>query len=402
LTNLGEYLNSIKDIVRRNEQQEWFVKLERTVKKGMDLYLSSSEEVQRRIWDELRNRARTEEIKAWYSEPEGRSLFQGTSVSSLTIPYEMPEPLRLNSIDDLEEKISESYIELHNRYAPQVRNAILENVDEWISQGLYYGVVICSKVISQAFGLSISHTDVIFEVDGYRVDPHEITSYPQEVREAYFEKCRNKVECFRGIDLEQVELEASLVLADISKPKIERYRDKIMLAPIRCNEIASVLSERIVERIIEKTSGKIMPKGLTVVIYDTDTPYTYHEIMGYSARSLSPVLPGLTVLGSSGTIDAFRWLYAYRISLITQKIQKGSLYSEAQKNFMPFVFFGVLVWRDAEILLDMNNLSRLRYRGNLSPHLEFAYMMSILCKEGGDITSAFSWEEFRKKHLFPA
>jgi hypothetical protein len=195
-------------------------------------------------------------------------------------------------------------------------------------------------------------------------------------------------------------LESSLILSDISKPKIEDYKDKILLAPVRCNEIAAVLSEHIVEKITEKTSGKIRPKGLAVVIYDTDTPYTYHEMMGYSRRSLSPVLPGLTVLGTSGTVDAFRWLYAYRLSLIAQKVQKGSLYSEVQRCFMPFMFFGVLVWRDAEILLDLQNLSRLRYRGNLSPDLEFAYLMPTLYRdnEQGD-QSAFSWDKFKEKHL---
>ncbi len=43
---------------------------------------------------------------------------------------------------------------------------------------------------------------------------------------------------------------------------------------------------------------------------------------------------------------------------------------------LPFIFFGVLVWRDAEILLEMENLSKLRYRGNISPDLEFGYLMS--------------------------
>jgi len=396
---LKEYLKPISEIVRSDVQRKWFLALEERGKKGMALYQSFDEDEKRRIWDELRNRVRTEEIKAWYSEPEGESFFQGTSISSLTIPYTLSEPLKLLSINDLEEEIANAYIQLHRKHVNKVRGAIQENVDDWISKGLYYGIVISSKVISQAFDLSVSHKDVVLDIEGYRVDPHEITSYPLAVREAYFEKCQDKLDCFSGLEVEQRELEASLVLADISKPRISKYKDKMLLAPIRCNEIASILSSRVVEKIIEKTSGKIMPSGLTVVIYDSDTPYAYHEIMGYNARILSPVLPGLIVLGSSGTIDAFRWLYAYRISLIAQKVQKSSHYSEVQRRFMPFVFFGVLVWRDAEILLDMNSLSKLRYRGNLSPDLEFPYLIPSFYIEKGDSLSAISWEKFRKNHL---
>ena len=57
---------------------------------------------------------------------------------------------------------------------------------------------------------------------------------------------------------------------------------------------------------------------------------------------------------------------------------KSSLYSEVHRDFIPFVFFGVLVPRDADILLDMKNLSTLRYKGNLSPQLEYLFLVSDL------------------------
>lgn len=397
--NLSNYIKPITEIIRRKEQQEWFSRLEETALKGEEIYNICGEGFRRWVWDEFNNRVRTEEIKAWYSEPEKGSLFQGTSVSSLTIPYETSNPLRFESMDHLEGCIANAYIELHDRHAGTVKGAILEDIDDWIMEGLYYGVVVCSKVISQALGLYIEKSDVIFEVDGHRVDPHEITSYPKEVREDYFEKCRKRIECFNGIEIEQRELEGSLVLSDISKPKLIEYNNKIILAPIRCNEIASLLSEGVTKKIREKTRGSIRPMSLSVVIYDTDTPYTYHKIMGYNARTLSPVLPGLTMLGASGTIDAFKWLYAYRVSLIAQKMQKGSLYSQVHGRFVPFVFFGVLVPRDAEILLDMDNLHRLRYRGNLSPAIEFAYLIADFYKDWMETPSPFSWEDFRKRHF---
>jgi hypothetical protein len=112
-----------------------------------------------------------------------------------------------------------------------------------------------------------------------------------------------------------------------------------------------------------------------VTIYDTDTPYTYHQIAGYYNSPLAPILPGITLLGVSGTIDAFRWLYAYRVSLIAQKLMKSSLCSEVSRKFIPFIFFGVLVKRDADILLDMDQLGILRYRGNISPYIEYCYLL---------------------------
>jgi len=149
---------------------------------------------------------------------------------------------------------------------------------------------------------------------------------------------------------------------------------------VRCNEIAAFLALRVKRLIKDKTNGDIEPRSLSITIYDTDTPYTYHHLIGCNGQPFSPILPGLIVLGASGTIDAFRWLYAYRLSLITQKIQKGSLYSEVHKNYIPFVYFGVLVPRDAEILLDMDKLDKLRYRNNISPQIEFLYLLPSLYK----------------------
>ena len=396
---LNEYLKKIDRVLSSQEQQAWLEKLEKRTMEGFQLFASADKDGRLEISDNFRDRVRTEEIKAWYSEPQGDSLFQGTSISSLTIPYKTSNPLEFNTVIELEEEIADGYIELHNRHAESVSTAILEDTQSWLKEGLYYGVVIGAKVISQAFGLFVLDKDVIFSVDGHCVDPHEITSYPKDIRDSYFMECKKRISCFDGMELKRNELEASLVLADISKPKLDKYKGKILLAPIRCNEIAALLSERVAERIREKTSGKINPRSLSITIYDTDTPYTYHEVMGYGSCSFSPTLPGLTILGSSGTIDSFKWLYAYRVSLISQKIQKGSLYSEVHREFMPFVFFGVLVPRDADILLDMNNLHRLRYRGNFSPELEFAYLVPRLYVEEERNLPDYSWDQFRSRYF---
>lgn len=375
----ADYLKRVDSLVAGDAAQSaWYEKLARQVREGEALFCDADTHKRTSLLGEFGNRVRTEEIKAWYSSPEGDSLFQGTSISSLTIPCELASPLEMRTIIDLETAMADHYIRLHDAYAGKVRGAIVEDVEGWIRGGLYYGVVVASKVVSQALGLTAARADIVRKVGGCLVDPHEITAYPQDVREKYFDKVAAGLECFDGIGLSRKELETSLILADISKPRLRKYEGKLLLAPVRCNEIAMLLAHGVKELVIEKTDGRISPKSLTVVIYDTDTPYTYHRLLGYNANPLAPVLPGLTALGASGTIDAFRWLYAYRVSLVAQKIQKGSLYSQAHGRFIPFVFFGVLVPRDAEILLDMANLDKLRYRGNLSPLMEFCYLLPLI------------------------
>ena len=376
---LADYLEHLNYATKEDpDQAEWYGKLYREVEKGIHLFNAASQQRKSDLLREFENRIRTEEIKAWYSSPDGDTLFQGTSISSLTIPCELAAPLDISDVCELEAALATWYVALHEKHAETVRGAVLEDVSKWIEEGLYYGVVISSKLITQAFGLTAPHGDVVLQVGDHLVDPHEIISYPQDVRERYFEEVGKRIDCYGDMELTREEMESSLILADISKPRIERYESQIMLAPVRCNEIAAAMSRRITKLIEEESRGSIVPRSVEVVIYDTDTPYTYHHLLGCNGNPLAPVLPGLTVMGASGTIDAFRWLYTYRVSLVAQKIQKGSLYSQAHQRFIPFVYFGVLVPRDAEILLDMNNLGKLRYRGNICPQMEFCYLLPTL------------------------
>lgn len=373
---LADYLRGLD--LAEPAQIQWRQRLRDGFDEGSRL-LAQADESKRRLYAGLfRDWVRTEETKAWYSEPDRGSLFQGTSVTSLTVPWETEEPLPLTDILDLEEQLVTAYIASHDRHEAAVRRANQDNVDKWVAEGLYFGVVIGSKILSQAFGLSVQADKVVFAVDGVMIDPHEITTYPPQLRERYFRECLRQLDCFDGLGLTQSEMEESLALADISKPRIERWRGRLLLGPVRCNEIAAMLSRRLTRAINERTHGRIAPRSLQVTIYDTDTPYTYHQIAGYYGRDDAPVLPGLTCLGASGTIDAFRWLYTYRASLIAQKMMKSSLWSEVERRYVPFVFLGVLVERDAEILLDLDRLGLLRYGGNLSPVIEYSYLLPRL------------------------
>ncbi len=378
MQTLAQYLNSLDSIIPSDRQMKWFSRLEEQVSAGYSLFKNSSMDHRERLRIEFDNWVRTEEIKAWYGEPEGDSLFQGTSITSLTIPAGFEKPLQIKNISDLENEIADSYIRLHDQHKDAVINASLENVDKWISEGIFYGVVIASKVISQSFDLTVPHRDIIFEVDGIEVDPHEILSYSSEIRERYFSICKKNIACFKDLAITQQEFEESLVLSDISKPKIEKYSGKLILGPIRCNEICAAMSNNITSLIRKKTDGRISPRSLMVSIYDSDTPYTYHKLAGWNGQQLAPTLPGITLLGSSGSISAFRWTYLYRSALIAQKIMKSSLYSETKGRFFPFVFFGVLVERDANILLDLDELGLLRYNGNISPAIEYSYIIPKL------------------------
>lgn len=375
---LKSYLEKSSAYTENPEWLKWKTVLEDRITKNFALYEGLSTHEKRQIADQFQNRVRTEELKAWYGSPEGQSIFQGTSISSLTIPARYENPLHLDNISQLENEIADQYIKQHDRLCEPVRNSIVEDVEKWIEEGLFYGVCIASKMLSQAFDLHACATDIIFDVDGYLVDPHQITAYPERVRQKYFEKVTKRLSCYEGLEIDRQSLESSLILADISKPNLVKYNDRILLAPVFCNLIAEVLSKRIRDKIEIMSRGRINLPSLSVTIYDTDTPYTYYHLIGCGGQPRAPELPGLSVLGCSGTILAFKWLYSYRISLISQKIMKSSLYSEVHRDFIPFVFFGVLVPRDAEILLNMKQLSTLRYKGNLSPQLEYMFLLSDL------------------------
>lgn len=374
VSELLKYLKGLQADSHLDRQRNWSDRLRAGVIAG-DILFRETGEIERlakAFWDWVR----TEELKAWYGEHEMGSLFQGTSVTALTAPSVHNEPLDFEGIAMLEDVIANDYIRNHDLNEPKIRSAIVENVDRWMGEGAYYGVAIASKVISQAFGFTVLADDIVFSVNGVAVDPHQITTYDKPIRERYFEECIKRLNCFDGLELEQRELESALVLADISKPNLEKYSNKLIVAPVRCNEIAAVLSRRVTKLIAEKSSGRIKPKSLMVTIFDTDTPYTYHQINGYYGRADAPILPGITILGISGSIDAFRWLYAYRVALVAQKAMKSSLYSEIAREFIPYTFFGVLVERDADILLDLENLDLLRYRGQVSPYLEYRYLIA--------------------------
>ena len=109
-------------------------------REGEILY-AQADNSRRRLFDQtFRDSIRTEELKAWYGEPEGNSLFQGTFVSSLTIPCSLNAPLPLSGIDELEESIADHYIRLHDAHEKTVRQASLESVDKWMAEGLFFGV----------------------------------------------------------------------------------------------------------------------------------------------------------------------------------------------------------------------------------------------------------------------
>ncbi len=157
---ISEYLKKLDPLVSENKSQlAWYEKLEKRVKEGIEIFEMADYPTRAALLEEFRSRVQTEAIKAWYSSPEGYSLFQGTSISSLTIPCEFSSPLRFQSIYDLEEAIADGYIRLHDEHESVVNKAIIEDIDDWLKAGLYYGVVISSKVISQAFGLTVPHEE---------------------------------------------------------------------------------------------------------------------------------------------------------------------------------------------------------------------------------------------------
>ena len=161
--------------------------MEERLRENSTLYESLSTYEKNRTAAEFQNRIRTEELKAWYGSPEGESIFQGTSISSLTIRASYNNPLKLDDISSLEIQIAKRYIQEHDRLRKCVKDAIIEDTQEWIKKGLFYGVCIASKVLSQAFALHANASDIVF--DG--LDDLDCGFRVRGYRDIYGYSCKN-------------------------------------------------------------------------------------------------------------------------------------------------------------------------------------------------------------------
>ena len=101
--DLTSYIQLL-DIESDPVQQEWYERFTTGVRKGQSLFENATPKKQASFKSMFDLWVQTEELKAWYGEPEKGSLFQGTSISSLTIPYELQDPLIINGIEDLENR----------------------------------------------------------------------------------------------------------------------------------------------------------------------------------------------------------------------------------------------------------------------------------------------------------
>ncbi|HNX90780.1 MAG TPA: hypothetical protein PKG81_02875, partial [Candidatus Omnitrophota bacterium] len=228
--NIEKYILSKKTVLDSASQCQWKARLD--TKMG---FFNGIKEKPHELYQYFERRVRTEELKAWYSSPDPGDLFQGTSISSLVIPATFKRPLEIKGVEQLVEEIADCYIRYHDKYAKAVSDAIVESVEGWIKEGLFYGVVLPSKIISQAFDLAVDTRSLVVDIEGDAIDPHEITSYPAEIREKYFNSVRPGIECLSDMNISRQEFEASLILADVSKPKIQKYKGKALLGPIKCN-----------------------------------------------------------------------------------------------------------------------------------------------------------------------
>ncbi len=161
----SEYIKLADEYMDNSMQSQWYEKVEKRCRLGRELVESLTINEIDDVVDEFNSRIRTEELKAWYGAPDSETLFQGTSVSALTVPAEYSEPLPLHTVLDLEHNLADSYIKAHDEHEATVSGAIIEDVQEWMDEGLFYGVVVASKIISQAFNLSIAADDVVFEAE---------------------------------------------------------------------------------------------------------------------------------------------------------------------------------------------------------------------------------------------
>lgn len=294
-------------------------------------------------------------VQAFQSEMD----FGGTSVTALIRRPTLSAPIHVESLEGIAEIIAREYVLESRSLEPKLQNGFSrEEVDLFKQHGVFYGVHISPKLIATCEQLVVDHKDLLIE--GFP-DPYELPKHPREVIDAYFVELKKQ----RGLDLEL----SSLVLADTTTP--EGMEGKKILNPTGLNEKLAKLSDI--------TTQKVRDAGVNVdplyfVSTDTDTPQRVLLSEGKSLLQGFPLTPGLTMCGSTATIDGFDFKYAYRIGLIAQTISNNIISSRMQGSYSPFIFVGMLSpFGYSNGAIPTGKMGDLRYQGNIDLKKEFEY-----------------------------
>lgn len=285
--------------------------------------------------------------------------FGGTSVTSLIRRPSLAQQLEPRSLDDVAESIAGAYVAEAKSLLPHLRKAFTaEEVELFAGHGIFYGVHVSPKLLALAEGLVVEHKDL--RIDGFP-EPYSLPKMPREVIDAYFTKLREE----RGLDIDLT----SIILSDTTTP--QGFEGKRILNPSNMNSKLVTLSELVAQRLQDKG---VRADPLYLLCTDTDSPHRVLICQNQKPLEGYPLTPGLTLCGSTATMEGFDFKYVYRFGLIAQTITSNIIGSRMQSSFSPFVLVGMLSpFGYTNGAIPTGKMGNLRYEGDIDLRKEFLF-----------------------------
>jgi hypothetical protein len=286
-------------------------------------------------------------------------VFGGTSVTSLIRIPELSKQFYPGSYSDLADVIAEQYVQESKAIAPLLDRAFTpKEVDLFMEHGLFYGVHISPKFLALAENLVVEHSELL--LDGFP-EPYQLPKESAEVVQQYFKELKKQ----KGLDIDI----SSLVLADTTTPK--GFEGKKILNPTGLNEKLKTLSELTTKAVNQRG---VKCDSLYFLCTDSDSPHRLHLSQQQQVSEGYPLTPGLTMCGSTATMDGFDFKYMYRFGIIAQLLSNNIIGSRMKGKFSPFTFVGMLSpFGYVNGAIPTGEMGELRYEGNIDLKKEFLH-----------------------------
>ncbi|PIZ52330.1 hypothetical protein COY27_00610 [Candidatus Woesearchaeota archaeon CG_4_10_14_0_2_um_filter_33_13] len=286
-------------------------------------------------------------------------IFGGTSVTSVIRKPELEQQIEPSSYQELAEIIAGCYVRESAIVSPLLKEGFSEKERKLFAEhGLFYGVHISPKLLALSERLIVGHDDLILK--GFP-EPYRLPKESTEVVTAYFAELKKQ----KGFDLDL----SSLVLSDTTTPN--GYEGKRILNPTDLNPKLAKLS-KLITAAINDLGVNCDP--LYVICTDSDSPHRILLTQEQKPMEGYPLTPGLTMCGSTATLEGFDFKYAYRMGIISQIISNNIIGSRIKGKFSPFTFFGMLSpFGYVNGAIDTGKMGDLRYGGNIDLRTEFLF-----------------------------
>jgi len=310
------------------------------------------------LFDGMLQNEQQKAIQAIQSFLSGKD-FGGTSVSSLIRRPNLDSQIEPKSYEELAERIAGVYVDESRDVFEKLDNGFVPGeVELFKEHGVFYGVHVSPKLVGLTEGLVVEHEDLL--LDGFP-EPYSLPKESREVIEGYFSELRKQ----KGFDIKL----SSLVLADTTTPR--GYEGKRILNPCDLNEKLTQLSRLTTQAIRDRGESV---DDLYFLSTDSDSPHRILITEGRKPIRGYPFTPGLTMCGSTATIEGFDFKYAYRLGLVAQGISNNIIGSKMSGEYNPFMFVGMLSpFGYINGAIPTGKMGELRYPGDIDLKKEFLF-----------------------------